>query len=108
MSTLHHYSDLEDPYDKKLLLRLRCDIHCDPVCALRTSSAKTASQKRIGARKVRHIEIQAGADNKLTPESATEFKALSARINHLSQDGPSEAVAAKELYRDFATPTAAS
>ena len=44
----------------------------------------------------------------MLPESATAFRALAARANHLSHDRPDLAYAAKELCREFAVPTQAS
>ena len=52
--------------------------------------------------------MEADENDRLTPASATQYRALSARINCLSQDRPDVSFAAKELCRDFAAPTTQS
>ena len=47
----------------------------------------------------------ADANDVLKPESATTYRALSARYNYIAQDRPDISFAAKELCRDFAAPT---
>ena len=96
ISAMQHYQLLHDDYNKhKFLRRLHYDMNFDPVCAVRTPSAKSKHQKRRGAREVRHIEMQAGEDDRLTPESATQLRAHSAIIHYLWQDRPDAAFAAK-------------
>lgn len=66
-------------------------------------------KKRAGARKVKDFErAQAMADGSLTPESATLYRATSARGNYLSQDRPDLSYSTKELCRDFSVPNQVS
>ena len=75
------------------------------VASVRTPSSKPKAQKRKGAREVKQVEMQADENQKLTAESATTYRALSARCNYLAQDRPDLSYAAKELCRDFAAPS---
>ena len=69
------------------------------------SKKKKFKVKRLGTKKIKAIELEAKAGEILTGERATEYRALSARINVLASDRPDIAYAAKELCRDFASPT---
>ena len=68
----------------------------DLVCA---AGPKNKFQKRQGAKTVRLIEKQTGAHEKLSPDGATNVRALAARANYLAQDRPDLAYSAKELCR---------
>ena len=86
-------------------------ISADPViCAARTRPvAKAKFQKRKGARQVKDFErAKAMADGSLTPESATLYRALSARANFLAQDRVDVSFSSKELCREFAVPNEVS
>ena len=50
---------------------------------------------------MKRAEADADENDKLTPTSATTYKALAARCNYLSQDRPDINYADKELCRDF-------
>ena len=65
-------------------------------------------QKRMGTKAVKAAERLADTSGELVGESATMYRALSARINYLSIDRPDLAYTAKELCRDFAHPTSKS
>ena len=54
---------------------------------------------------MKEVERATSTGNKLTPQAATVYRALSARCNYLAQDRPDVAFAAKELCRDFSAPT---
>ena len=74
------------------------------VNAVRTAPAtKKYGQKRAGAKAVKRME-QESAEYKLSSEDATNFRALSARGNFLSQDRADINYATKELCREFAIP----
>ena len=79
-----------------------------PVNAVRTPSAQSKYQGRQGAKKVKLLEQASDEHRRLTPESATSYRALSARCNYLAQDRTDISFTAKELCRDFAVPTAQS
>ena len=72
-----------------------------------TPSALNKYQKRVGAKTAKNIEHATAekSSQKLTPEGASIYRALSARCNYLAQDRPDLAYAAKELCRDFSVPT---
>lgn len=94
--------------NKKVVSRWLFDtpqVHDQLISAVRTPSAQSKFQKRLGARKVRTLEQAADASSTLTPESATSYRALGARCNYLAQDDPDIAFASKELCRDFAAHT---
>ena len=57
---------------------------------------------------MKYLEQATSHENKLTPQGASVYRALSARCNYLSQDRPDLAYASKELCRDFAVPTVQS
>ena len=69
------------------------------------SKKKKFKPKRLGTKAVKAIELEAKAGGILVGEAATDYRALSARINYLASDRPDIAYAAKELCRDFASPT---
>ena len=73
----------------------------EQIFAVRTPPANNAKfKKRAGARKVKDFErAQAMADGSLTPESATLYRAMSARGNYLSQDRVDVSYSTKELCR---------
>ena len=60
---------------------------------------------RVGAKAVKQAERLESKSFELDPEEATNYRALAARANYLSLDRIELALAAKELCRDFATPT---
>ena len=82
----------------------------DLIFAVRTANSKSKWQQksRLGARELRKKEALEDNDQLLNPTDATEFKALSARANFLSQHRPDLAFASKELCRRFAAPTTTS
>ena len=80
-------------------------VHEQVVTAVRTPSAQSKFQKRLGARKVRHLEHATDETSTLTPAGATSFRAPSARCNYLAQDRPDIVFASKEVCRDFAAST---
>ena len=86
------------------------DVHM--ICAARKGTppaAKSKFKKREGARKVKDFErARAMADGSLTPESATLYRAMSARGNYLSQDRVDLSYSTKELCRDFSVPNEGS
>ena len=69
---------------------------------------RTRGSKRRGAKTVKKIEQNVPDHQKLTPEEATTYRALSARCNYLSQDRPGIAFCSKELCRDFSVPSGES
>ena len=69
------------------------------------SKRKKYKQKRLGAKAAKQLELKAKGDGILVGQSATDYRALSARINYLCNDRPDIAYVAKELCRDFASPT---
>ena len=75
----------------------------DMVAAI--SKKKKFKQKRLGTKAVKAIELEAKAGGILTGHAATDYRALSARINYLASDRPDIAYVAKELCKDFASPT---
>ena len=72
--------------------------------AVRTPPAKKHGVKRAGAKAVKAMERVSTAYT-LSPEDATNFRALSARGNFLSQDRTDIGFSTKELCREFAVPT---
>ena len=98
-------SDVPEELKQTLARKLIYDSPVGFVSAVRTPSARAKWQQRNGARQVKKLEQQVGEDNRLLPESATQYRALSARCNYLSQDRPDIAHSSKELCRDFAAPT---
>ena len=72
------------------------------------SKKRKFEQKRLGTKAVKAAERLADTSGELVGDSATMYRALSARINYLSIDRPDLAYAAKELCRDFAHPTGRS
>ena len=71
--------------------------------AIRTPPAKKNGAKRAGAKKVKAMERISDAYT-LSPEDATNFRALSARANFLSQDRTDIGFSTKELCREFSVP----
>ena len=76
--------------------------------AVRTPSSRPKFQKRQGARAVKKVEMAGNADDLLSGEQATTFRALSARGNYLSQDRVDTSYSTKELCREFAAPANSS
>ena len=63
-------------------------------------------KQRLGSKAAKHAErMETGGGDDLEGESATTYRALSARLLYLSMDRPEVAFAAKELCRHFAHPT---
>ena len=87
-------------FSKDLLVAISKDL----VLANQTPPARKAQQKRKGAKTVKKME-QAPTSYTQSPEDATNFRALSARANYLSQDRPDIGFSTKELCREFAVPT---
>ena len=77
----------------------------DPGCRFQKKKFK---QKRLGTRRVKQLELEAKSDGLLAGQAATDYRALTARMNYLASDRPDIAYAAKELCRDFSSPTAKS
>lgn len=77
------------------------------VCAMRTPSAKKkfGGPSRQGAKRIRKLEQSMADGMLLTPQNATLYRALAARLNYLAQDRPDVAFCAKELCREFSAPT---
>ena len=75
----------------------------DAVSAIRTPPAKKHGVKRAGAKAVKAME-RVSTEYTLSPEDATNFRALSARANFLSQDRTDIGFSTKELCREFAVP----
>ena len=74
------------------------------------SNKKTKKKKfvkqRLGSKAAKQAErMDTGVGDDLEGESATMYRALSARLLYLSMDRPEVAFAAKELCRHFAHPT---
>ena len=89
-----------DEYDRRTYLRkVQSYMQFETICALRTPAAKNKHQQREGARETGQAEMQAEANDRLTPESATTYRAISAIINDLVHDRPEISYAAKELCR---------
>ena len=72
------------------------------------SKKKKFEKKRLGTKAVKTAERLSDASGDLDAESATMYRALSARVNDLANDRPDIAFTAKELCRDFSKPTAKS
>ena len=66
---------------KTLIRRFVYDNNLELTFAVRTPSSQNKWQKRKGARAVKNIEHAVDQDNRLTPEAATVYRALSARCN---------------------------
>ena len=79
------------------------DMH--EINAVRTPSARKGFKGRQGARQVRKVEQEVTEGGTLTPESATMYRAVSARANYLAQDRPDIAYTSQEVCRDFAVPS---
>ena len=75
----------------------------DAVNAVRTPPAKRSAVKRAGAKAVKAME-RLTSEYVLGPEEATNFRALSARCNFLSQDRGDIQYSSKELCREFSVP----
>ena len=103
ISMLHHNRTLTDTYDQHTALRkINFDLPSEPdytehISSVRTPSARPKNQKRHGARQTRMIEMHADENDKLTAESATQYRALSSMKHYLSKDRPDVPLAAKEL-----------
>ena len=78
------------------------------VGAVRTASSKKKNAGRQGAKSVKKIEMEGNANDLLSPEGATTYRALSARGNFLSQDRVDINYTTKELCREFAAPANSS
>ena len=68
-------------------------------------AASNKYKKRMGAKKAKSLERLESKGFELSPAEATTYRALAARSNYLAQDRCDIAFAAKELCREFATPT---
>ena len=66
---------------------------------------KISKQKRLSTPSVKHVEKLDRTGTRLTDDHATLYKALAAKTNHLNMDRADVAFAAKELCRDFSSPT---
>ena len=75
----------------------------DAVSAIRTPPAKKHGVKRAGAKAVKAME-RVSTEYTLSPEDATNFRALGARANFLSQGRTDIGFSTKELCREFAVP----
>ena len=62
-------------------------------------------KSRLGSKAVKQAEKLESKGLELNAAEATNYRAMAARANYLSLDRPDLAFAAKELCRDFATPT---
>ena len=89
--------------DRRGILRLLHAKLVSALYAIRTAPAKKHGAKRAGAKKVKAMERIPDAYT-LSPEDATNFRALSARANFLSQDRTDIGFSTKELCREFAVP----
>ena len=78
------------------------------ISAVRTASSKKKNAGRQGAKSVKKIEMEGNANDLLSPEGATTYRALSARGNFLSQDRADINFTTKELCREFAAPANSS
>ena len=76
----------------------------DLVMANRTPPHKKPGAKRMGAKAVKNME-KISTSYTLSPEDATNYRALSARSNFLSQDRTDVGYSSKELCREFSVPT---
>ena len=76
----------------------------DVVMANRTPPNEKAGAKRMGAKAVKSME-KIPTSYVLSSEDATNYRALSARSNFLSQDRTDIGYSSKELCREFAVPT---
>ena len=66
-------------------------------------------KKRLGSKKVKQFERDAAmADGELKAEAATNYRAVAARGNYLSQDRVDGSFSGKELCREFARPNTLS
>ena len=65
-------------------------------------------KKRVGAKAVKAFEREVGAEDKLAPNDATTYRAISARGNYLSLDRPDGSYSSKELCREFGQPNGQS
>ena len=83
-------------------------INGNTVCAMRTASAKKKHVGRQGAKAVKKIEMAGNANDLLSPDQATTFRALAARGNFLAQDRVDISYSTKELCREFAAPANSS
>ena len=77
------------------------------VMANRTPPNKKPGAKRMGAKAVKSME-KISTEYTLSPEDATNYRALSARANFLAQDRSDVGYSGKELCRAFAVPTSNS
>ena len=75
------------------------------IAMIHAVKSKKKGQKRLGAKKVKEFERLESKGEILNPEEATSYRALAARTNYLALDRPDIAFAAKELCREFASPT---
>ena len=76
----------------------------DFLFAAQTGKPANKFKKRAGAKAVKAFEREVGAVDKLGPDDATTFRAISARSNYLAQDRPDASYSSKELCRAFSQP----
>lgn len=91
-----------------VLGRWCCDNPCpsaQSAAAIRTPSALPEYATKTRVRTTRHLAHEAGQDSKLTPEVATDNRALSVRREHLTQHRSSIAYASNELCRYVLIPS---
>ena len=99
-------SDIACPHEKqKRFRRALVGSRLQPVSALRAPSAMSKQQRRKGAREVRRLEHGADAEDRLLHQSATTYRALSARCNYLSTDRPDIQFPVKECCSEMSKPT---
>lgn len=67
-------------------------------CAIPGKKPKP-KQKRLGAKRVKHMEKLQSTGTVLDDDEATAFRALAARANYLSLDRPDVSFSTKELCR---------
>ena len=78
---------------------------CELIAKVSKASKNKFAKARLGSKAAKHAERLETAGDELHGDSATMYRALSARLLHLSMDRPEVAFAAKELCRHFAHPT---
>ena len=75
------------------------------IAKLNPANKKKFLKARLGTKAVKNYERLESAGDELDAEAATMFRALAARFLYLSMDRAECAFAAKELCRQFASPT---
>ena len=107
-SLLHHENDERRRILRRALLNgAAWEARPEDLIAT-VSKKKKFEKKRLGTKAVKAAERLSDASGNLDAESATMYRALSARVNYLANDKPDIAFTAKELCRDFWKPTAKS